>query len=274
MIDRHHHNDTLPALGFGTWQLRGDECRRAVNLALETGYRHIDTARMYGNEKAIGDSITASGVNRDDLFLTTKVWRDNLRRQQVVDALNQSLDDLQTDYVNLTLIHWPNGDVPLEETLEALNELRREGKTRHIGVSNFSAALMRGAREISEAPIFCNQVEFHPYLGEKPIREACIAEDILLTAYSPIARGRVLQDSILQEIAGTHGKSPVQITLRWILQLGGTLAIPKAATPEHIRANFDLFDFELADVEMERINALDRNERFIDPDFAPDWTAV
>jgi len=274
MIYRERDADTVPALGFGTWQLKGDECREALNEALAAGYRHVDTAQAYENEGEIGETLEASGVPREDVFLTTKIWVENLDREGVHRSFEESLRKLRTPYVDLLLIHWDNEDVPMEETLEAMNILRDAGKVKHVGVSNFTVPKLEKAVACSKAPLFADQIEYHPFLAERPIRAFCREHGILVTAYCPIARGEVMENSILKEIGDTYGKSPAQITLRWLLQQDDVIAIPKSGTPEHIRQNFDVFDFELVQAEMDRISALDRNERIIDPDFAPDWNAV
>lgn len=261
--------EPVPALGLGTWQLEGAPCRRAVEHALDLGYRHVDTAQAYQNEEAVGEGIRNAAVDRDQLFLTTKVQYDSLQPDAVRRTTEASLRKLQVEYVDLLLIHWPSEDVPLARTLAAFRALQEEGKTRHIGVSNFTPSLLQEALE--HAPIFCNQVEYHPFLGQETLLEMARAHDFMLTAYSPLARGQVLQNHTLREIGEAHGKSPVQVTLRWLIQQAQVAAIPKAASPEHRAGNFDLFDFSLSDDEMDRIFRLDRDERIIDPSFAPTW---
>ncbi|MDX1531056.1 MAG: aldo/keto reductase [Rhodothermales bacterium] len=263
--------DRVPALGFGTWRLDGAACRRAVRHALDLGYRHIDTAQAYENEADVGAALHASGIDRERLWLTTKVWYDNLRADAVRRTTDASLRRLRTDYVDLLLVHWPNDDVPLAETLGAFQEVREAGKARHIGVSNFPAGLLREALEI--APGLVNdQVEYHPYLSQERLLGVVRERGLFLTAYSPIARGEVTDDAILREIAEAHGKSPIQVTIRWHLQQDRVACIPKSGTPEHIAANVDVFDFELSEAEMARIHGLARPDgRMIDPDFAPDW---
>lgn len=272
MIYRHKNDDTVPALGIGTWQLKGDACRKALAEALSVGYRHIDTAQAYGNEAEVGEALAGSGIPREELFLTTKVWREHLDERGVKDSFDASLERLGLDYVDLLLIHWDDDSVPMEETLSAMDDLRDRGKVKHVGVSNFTVPKLQQARKASRSPIFANQIEYHPFLGQNPIRAYCREHDILVTAYCPIARGEVTDNTVLREIADTHGKSNVQVTLRWLLQQDQVMAIPKSEDPSHIRDNFDIFDFELSSVEMDRIFALDRNERLIDPEFAPDWS--
>jgi 2,5-diketo-D-gluconate reductase B len=259
----------VPALGFGTWPLKGDECREAVRDALAAGYRHVDTARMYGNEEEVGKGMQEGGVPREHVFLTTKLWYTELTRGKVVDSLHSSLRRLQTEYVDLLLVHWPSFDVPLAETMEAMTGLQREGKVRQVGVSNFPPDLLKEA--LGYAPIFCNQVEYHPFLAQTPLLDVCRQNDVLLTAYSPIAHGAVMEEPVLGDIGRKYGKSPVQVTLRWLVQQPHVAAIPKAASPDRRRQNFDIFDFELTPEEMEQIFRLDQGKRLINPHHAPKW---
>lgn len=259
----------VPALGFGTWDLRGNACRVAVKDALGVGYRHIDTAQGYDNEAEVGQAITDSGVAREQIFLTTKVKPDNFRAAETLSSSYDSLKKLQTDYVDLLLMHWPNPKIPLEETLKALNRLKQEGHVRHIGVSNFPPSLVAEAQQY--ATIFCNQVEYHPYLSQPRLLKQAKEMDYLLTAYSPIAHGKVKDDPVLKDIGHTHNKSPVQVTLRWLIQQEKVAAIPKAASEAHRRSNFDIFDFELSDDEMQRIFSLEHEERLINPADGPAW---
>ena len=263
------NGDDVPALGLGTWQISGPACRRAVRDALAVGYRHIDTAQAYGNEAEVGSGIADADIDRDEVFLTTKVWHRNLAHDAVLRTTDESLQKLGTDYVDLLLIHWPVDDVPLRETLDAMMELRDRGKARHIGVSNFTPSLLE--RAIDHAPIACNQVEYHPYLGQGSLLKIARTHDLMLTAYSPLARGRVTSDPTLTAIADDHDKTAAQVALRWLVQQDRVSTIPKAASHDHRVANFDIFDFELSDDEMEKVNALERGQRVIDPGFAPDW---
>lgn len=248
--------ERVPALGFGTWKLRGKACREAVEDALSIGYRHLDTAQMYENEAEVGAALRRSGVDRNEVFLTTKIWPDNLAYQDVHRTFKESLRRLDTDFVDLLLIHWPNEDVPVEETLDAMLEIQQAGKTRHLGVSNFSPELFR--RAAKHAPMFCIQVEYNPYVSQQPLLELARQEDALFTAYRPLARGEVLSDPTIAEIGERHGKNPAQVTLRWLLQQEQVSAIPKAASSKHRRSNFDIFDFELSEEEMRRISVLQR----------------
>lgn len=245
----------VPALGLGTWQLTGDDCPTAVETALEVGYRHIDTAQVYGNEAEVGEGIAAAEIDREEIFLTTKLDTRNRTYQRVVDSTRESLDRLDTEYVDLLLIHQPNylTLASHEETLRAMADLRDEGLIRHVGVSNFGVEKLRRAREVSDAPILTNQVQYHPYWDQRKLLDYCRVHDILLTAYSPLARGAVLDDPILERIGRGYDKSPAQVALRWLLQQDGVVTIPKATSREHIEANLDVFDFELSDAELREI---------------------
>lgn len=243
----------VPALGFGTWDLRGDACVGAVEDALSVGYRHIDTAQYYENEKQVGQAIQNSDVAREDIFLVTKVKPENFAHKQVIDSTMKSLEKLDTDYVDLLLLHWPSPDVPLRDTLNGFTELQRMGHIYHIGVSNFPTDMVEEAE--LHAPIFCNQVKYHPYHKQDALVQHAKSHDYLLTAYSPLARGDIHADPVLQEIAERYDKSVAQVALRWLIQQG-VAAIPKAANADHRRANFDIFDFELTDDEMQSIFAL------------------
>jgi 2,5-diketo-D-gluconate reductase B len=259
----------IPKLGFGTWLLEGRACVQSVRDALELGYRHIDTARAYGNEAQVGKALGRSGVDRGEIFLTTKLWYDTLRAGDVREQAEGSLRDLGTDYVDLLLIHWPNAAVPLAETLGAMGELRDEGKARRLGVSNFPSGLVREALEL--APIVCNQVEYHPYLGQPALLALAREHALMLTAYAPLAHGRALRDPVLREIGEAHGKTPGQVALRWLLDQPQVAAVPKASSHEHRAENLDVYDFELSDDERGRIAGLERGLRTVDPSWSPAW---
>lgn len=264
--------ERVPALGFGTWQLENEDCEQAVRHALELGYRHIDTAQMYGNEAAVGRGIESSGIPRDEIFLASKVWIDNLRPEDVVSSTDESLNKLRTDYIDLLLIHWPSQTVPLSETLSAMLDVQEAGKTRHIGVSNFPPAHLNEALEL--APVFCDQVEYHPFLSQDALLEEVREHGIMLTAYCPLARGGVAHEPTLKEIGERHGKSAAQVALRWLMDQENVAAIPKAASASHRKENIDIFGFELTDDDMKAISLLVRGERLIDPPFAPEWEAA
>ena len=264
----------IPRLGFGTWRLAGVACREAVATALSLGYRHIDTAAMYGNEAEVGAALAGSGLQRDALFVTTKVWRDDLRPDALLRSARASLDRLKLDHVDLLLIHWPNAAVPLGETMAALNEVAERGWTRHVGISNFPTALLREARRVSRRPIFANQCEYHPGLDQTVLIEACRAGDTAFVAYRPLGQGRQLANPLIVGIAERHGKTPSQVVLRWHMQQPGLIAIPRSANPDHIAENAAVFDFALAEAEMDAIFSLSRdNDRHVQPDFAPVWDA-
>lgn len=261
----------VPEIGLGTYKLHDKECSRAVRTALDIGYRHIDTAQMYKNEHEIGEALRISNVPREDIFLTTKIWHTNLDADDVLQSTETSLRNMNTPYVDLLMIHWPNEQFSLRETLESMLVLRDQGKALRIGVSNFPLSLLKKANEEIRAPIFCNQVEFHPYIDQLDLLDYAIENDILITAYSPIARGKVEQDETIREIAEEHGKSPAQIALRWLIEQENVVAIPKSAQREHLEENFHIFDFHLTDEQFERIDRLEKSERLVNPTFAPDW---
>jgi len=260
---------TIPKLGFGTWRIGGAACVEAVRDALELGYDHIDTARAYGNEAQVGQALHDSGRNRDEVFVTTKLWYSDLAAIGVHDQLEESLRDLRTEYVDLLLIHWPNPRTPLAETLAAMLEARDAGRVRHIGVANFPSAMLRQALE--HAPLLCDQVEYHPYLGQPQVLELARERDLMITAYSPLVQGEVLRDPVIGEIAETHERAPAQVVLRWLLDQPNVAAIPKAASREHRAANLEVFDFELTDEQRGRIAGLERGRRTIAPSWAPAW---
>lgn len=264
--------ERIPAIGLGTWQMQGEKCRRAVENALELGYRHIDTAQAYNNEQQVGTAIADSDVDRDEIWLTIKIWRTNLDPDSLVTSFQQSLEKLQTDYVDLLLIHWPNPSVPLEETLQTMETLMGDGSAHNIGVSNFAAEHIERAWQLSDKPILTDQVEYHPFLNQDKILRECIDRDMMLTAYSPLARGDVVGNDVLRDIGTQYNKSAAQVALRWLVQQENVAAIPKATKPEHQKANISIFDFELTSREMEEIKKLTENSRRkVNPSFAPDW---
>lgn len=261
----------VPELGLGTYKLHDRECSKVVRTALDIGYRHIDTAQMYKNEREIGEALSVANVPREDIFLTTKIWHTNLEADDVLQTTEQSLRNLGTPYVDLLLIHWPNEQYDLRKTIESMLVLRDQGKAMNIGVSNFPLSLLKKVNEEIRAPIFCNQVEFHPYLDQLDLLDYAIENDMLLTAYSPLAQGRVMKDKKLIEIGENYGKSPAQVALRWLIEQENVAAIPKASSREHLEANFDIFDFQLTDDEFAEIDGLCDNTRLLNPSFAPDW---
>lgn len=263
----------VPAIGLGTWDLRGREAQDIVESALEIGYRHLDTAEMYGNEREVGAGLAASGFQRSDVFVTTKVWPDNLAAGDLQRAAENSLKKLGLDQVDLYLIHWPNPNVPLAESLTALAEVQERGLARRVGVSNFPGALLEEAVNISTVPLALNQVELHPYLAQTAVFEAARRHGMAVTAYCPIARGRVISDPTVVSIAKAHGKTPAQIALRWLTQKGDVVVIPKSAKRQRLEENFSL-DFDLTSDEVAAMDGLARHDgRIVDPDFSPAWDA-
>lgn len=264
---------SIPALGLGTWTLKGKECSGLVAEALRVGYRHVDTAAAYGNEEAVGEGLRASGVARDAVFVTTKVWWTDLGAADLRRSAEASLSRLGLDAVDLLLIHWPNPAIPLAETVAALNRTREEGLARHIGVSNFPTALLREAIALSDAPLVANQVEHHPYLDQSKVRAVCEAAGMALVGYCPLHRGGgLLQEPVIVEAARAHGRTPGQIVLRWHVQQPGTVAIPRTSRKERLAENAAIFDFVLSDEEMAAISALgSAANRICDYDFSPEW---
>ena len=259
--------EEVPVIGMGTYGLHGDECTHAVEHALSIGYRHVDTAEGYENEEAVGKGLAASDVPREDVFLTTKLWIGGATGEDIHRKTEACLQRLQTEYLNLLLIHWPTPDMDLPTVLEAMVKLHDEGKIRHIGVSNFTPELMEDALE--HAPLFCNQVEYHPYLSQDDLIAYMRKHDLMLTAYSPVAKGKAVRDKTLIEIGRRYEKSAAQIAIRWLVQQENVTTIPKAASPEHRQANLEIFDFALSEDEMETIASLARDERTVDPEWAP-----
>jgi len=261
----------IPAIGLGTWELRGRTCARLVEQALKLGYRHIDTAQIYENEREVGDGVRASGVKRDDVFVTTKVWTTHFAPNDLERSAKESLVRLRLPEVDLLLLHWPNPQVPLSETLGALAHAKKLGLARHIGVSNFTVALIEQAVAECPEPLVCDQVEYHPYLDQTKVREACAQHGLALVAYSPVAKGKVKGDETLNRIGRAHGKTAAQICLRWLVQQN-VCAIPRTSKLERLSENIDIFDFELSDTEMARISRMgDAKTRLTDFGFAPKW---
>lgn len=267
------HGAAIPALGFGTFRMEAPDVLRMVPHVLKLGYRHIDTAQIYGNEAAVGEGIAASGVARNDVFLTTKVWVDNYASGAFAASVDESLRKLKTDYVDLLLLHWPNETVPLSEQIGALNAVRAAGKARHIGVSNQSTPLMAESIRLSDAPLITNQVEYHPYLDQTPVLTAARAAGMSLTAYYGMADGKVFEDETLKAIAAGHGRSVAQVVLRWLVQQDGVVALSKTVGEARAAANLAIFDFELAGEEMKAIHGLARADgRLVSPEgLAPAW---
>jgi 2,5-diketo-D-gluconate reductase B len=249
----------IPAIGLGTWELRGRACARIVEQALRLGYRHIDTAQMYNNERDVGEGIRASGVSRAEVFLTTKIWPTHFAPNDLVRSVKESLFKLRMTEVDLLLLHWPNPRVPLSETLGALVQVRQTGFAKHIGVSNFNVALMEQAVATSTEPFACNQVEYHPFLDQTKVLEACRRLGLATVAYSPIARGRAKDDRTLASIGRAYRKTAAQVCLRWLVQQN-VAAIPRTSKLERLDENLGVFDFELSEDDMAKIFAMGSRE--------------
>ncbi|WP_166296989.1 aldo/keto reductase [Bradyrhizobium sp. 2S1] len=246
---------SIPAIGLGTWELRGRTCARIVEQALRLGYRHIDTAQIYDNEREVGEGLRASGIKRDAVFVTTKVWTTHFMAKDLERSARESLARLRLTEVDLLLLHWPNPHVPLAETLGALARVKQAGLARHIGVSNFSVALIEEAVAACPEPLACDQSEYHPYLDQTDVISACARHGMGFVAYSPIAKGRVKGDRALGRIGDRYRKTAAQVCLRWLLQQNVS-AIPRTSKLERLQENIDIFDFELSDEDMREISAI------------------
>ena len=260
------HGVCMPQIGLGTYKsAEGDEVREAASAALRCGYRSIDTASLYGNERGIGEAVAASGIARNDIFLTTKVWNDEQGFNETLAACERSLERLGTDYLDLYLVHWPVKS-KMEDTWRAMEDLRESGVVRAIGVCNHLPHHLRALLDVARIAPAVNQVEFHPWLQQPSLQAFCAEHDIMLEAWAPLMKGRVAEEPELVRIAGDHGVSPAQIAIRWVLQQG-YIVIPKSVHVDRIASNLDVFGFELSDEEMVAIGALDRGHRFgPDPD--------
>ncbi|WP_439494512.1 aldo/keto reductase [Bosea sp. (in: a-proteobacteria)] len=270
------HGAAIPVLGFGTFRMEAPDVLRMVPAALKLGFRHVDTAQIYRNEAAVGEAIAGSGVARGDIFLTTKVWIDNFAPDRFAASVDESLAKLKTDHVDLLLLHWPNGSVPLADQIGALNAVREAGRTRHIGVSNYTIALLAQARALSAAPLVTNQVEDHPYLDQGRLLAAMREAGMALTAYYAMADGKVFADPLLAEIAARHHRSIAQIVLRWLVQQEGVVALSKTVSEDRARNNAAIFDFALDEAEMAAIHGLaEPGGRVLKPEgLSPVWDAA
>ncbi|PIR43071.1 oxidoreductase [candidate division WWE3 bacterium CG10_big_fil_rev_8_21_14_0_10_32_10] len=256
----------IPKIGFGTWQLKGEEAIRAVTAALQVGYRHIDTADVYDNHSEVKQSIENSELQREDLFLTTKVWRDDLAKQDTIDAVNRFLEELDTDYIDLLLIHWPNKDIPISETLQTFNELKNEGKIKAIGVSNFTMHHLQDALK-SNVVIDINQIEVHPLLNQSELKKFCDDNNIITTAYSPLAQGEALIKPLIIELADKYNVSSAQVVLNWLLSRG-MVVIPKSNNKEHIKDNLNAANWQMEEADIEKINSMaNESYRVVNPPF-------
>jgi len=275
MTDVEANGARIPAIGLGTLGLKDEACAAAVKTAVRLGYRHIDTAERYGNEAEVGDGLHAglhdAGLRREDVFVTTKVYHDKLAAADFERSVDQSLKKLKLPWVDLLLIHWPNPKVPLAETIGALCKAKREGRTRHIGVANFPSALIEEAVKLASEPLVTNQIEVHPFLDQSKVLAACRSHGLSVTAYCPLARGKVPGSLILERIGRALGKSAAQASLRYLVQQG-LIVIPRTAKPDHLAANLAVFDFSLSEAETAEINALKRPDgRVVYPPHAPKW---
>jgi diketogulonate reductase-like aldo/keto reductase len=275
-----HHVDAnganIPAIGLGTWTLDGEAATRLVADAIQSGYRHVDTAAMYDNEAAVGAGLRASGLSRDQVFLTTKVWPSDIADGDLQRSVEASLKRLQVDRVDLALIHWPSRTIPLAESIRALNEVKDRGLARHIGVSNFTVTLVDEAVALSRHPLACNQIEYHPFLNQDRLLAACRGHGMAVVSYCPLARGAELfPEPAVTAAAERHGKTPAQIVLRWQVQQEGVVAIPRSSNAERVAQNLRVFDFALETDEMAALDALRaRQHRICDFEFSPEWDAA
>ena len=273
MLHRTIKSTAVPAIGLGTFGLNGAEGIRSIRTALDLGYRHLDTAQRYGNEAEIGEALASSPI-RDDVFITTKVWHTDLDPKRIPTLVEESLRRLRRDFVDLLLVHWPNPEIALSATLDAMLALKQAGQARQIGVGNFPVALLEEAWRCCGDALFANQVEYHPFLDQSKILEWLRARGMLLIAYMPLARGRVSTDPTLRAIAQEHGKTPEQIALRWLVEQENVIPIPRSSRSENLRANIEIFDFTLSPAETARIGALQGNGRFANPSWAPVWDTL
>ena len=263
---------SIPSLGLGTWDLNNKECSRIVSEALEIGYRHIDTAAMYENESEVGSGIIDSSIEREEIFLTTKInttgWtpsggdRPSLKNKSIIQAFEKSLIDLKTDYVDLLLIHWPRFETNLGDTLEIMYQIKDTQKAKEIGVANFNSALLKECIALGFTDIYCNQVEYHPFLSQAKLLGVMQDLDMIPVAYCPICRGDVAKDSVIIELSEKYNKTPAQVTLKWLIQQQ-SVAIPKTAKLERLKENIDIYDFEIDDQDMTRIHSLARDQRLV-----------
>lgn len=248
----------MPQVGAGTWDIGGETVKESVRTALDAGYAHVDTAEGYKNESEIGEVLAE--YDREDIFLTSKVLPSNLHYESVLESCEASLDRLGTDYLDLYLIHWPNPTISLRETIQALERLHEEGKVKNIGVSNFTKYQLMFARRVADVPIAVNQVEFHPWLNQDDLLQYCDDNDIVLTAAAPLARTEVLDDPVVRDVAEEYDRTPAQVVLRWQVQKG-IVTIPKSSTPDHIRSNFEVGEWELDAEDAARIDDIDTEKR-------------
>jgi 2,5-diketo-D-gluconate reductase B len=255
---------TIPLLGLGTWELRGRPCARVVEQALRLGYRHVDTAEMYDNEREVGEGLHASGVKRRDVFVTTKIWPSHFAPRALERAARDCLVRLRLSEVDLLLLHWPNPQIPLSETIGALCKVKSDGLTRHIGISNFTVRLIEEALSVATEPLVCDQIECHPFLDQSKVIAACREHGMAVVAYSPIARGNAKNDEVLARIGAAHKKTAAQVSLRYLVQQGNVV-IPRTSKLDRLAENAAIFNFELSEAEMVEVAALAHREgRIVD----------
>ena len=265
------HGARIPTIGLGTMTLKDDVCVQAVKSALQLGYRHLDTAAFYGNERENGEGLRASGIKRDDVFVCTKVRQGDLMPDDFARVLEQSLKNLQLPQVDLLLIHWNNPDIPFKLSVGALCKAKKDGLTKHVGVANFTTTMLDAAWAVTSEPLVCNQIEMHPFINQDRVLATSRKHGMAVVAYCPIARGKVPGAEALERIGKAHGKTSAQVSLRYLVQMG-VAAIPRTATPEHLKQNLDVFDFKLSDAEMAELKKLNAtNMRVVNPPHAPKW---
>lgn len=263
----------IPKLGLGTWELRGQACAEIVSAALHLGYTHVDTAQGYANEEAVGEGLQASGIRREDVFITTKVQPQQMGDGNLQRSVETSLKKLRVSQIDLLLLHWPNPQIPLADSIRALNQVKREGLVKNIGLSNFTTTLLDAAWNLTTEPFAAEQMELHPYLDQSKMLEALRARGMAIIAYCPIALGKVASDPVIKAIAETHGRSAVQVSLRWLVQQPDIIAIPRTSKVSRLAENLTVFDLALSEIEMTEMNALKRpGSRLInEPQWVPQW---
>src|ERR1700680_3666593 len=267
------HGVRIPTIGMGTMTLKGDICVNAVSAALRMGYRHLDSAWFYGNEKENGEGLRASGVKRDQVFICTKVRETHLTADDFAKIVDESLGNLKLPYVDLLLIHWNNPNVPFKVSIGALNKAKRDGKTKHIGVANFTSSMLDEAWAGTSEPLMCNHIEVHPFINQDKVLATSKKHGMAVVAYVPIARGKVPGNELLERIGKAHGKTSAQVSLRYLTQRG-LIPIPRTATPQHLKENLDVFDWKLSDAEMAELKKLNATGmRVVNPPHAPKWDA-
>lgn len=265
------HGCRIPQIGFGTMTLKEDVCVQAVKAALQIGYRHLDTAWFYGNEKEVGEGLRQSGIKREDVFVTTKVRETHLEPDKFRQSVSESLAKLQLPYIDLLLIHWNNKDIPFKTSIGALCQAKKDGFAKHVGVANFTTKMLDEAWAVTSEPLVCNQIEVHPFINQDKVLAASKKHGMAVVAYVPIARGKVPGAEALERIGKAHRKSAAQVSLRYLIQLG-TIPIPRTATPAHMKENLEVFDFSLSAAEMAELKALNAtNMRVVSPPHAPVW---